>query len=84
MTREIVRYAFEIIGLDALVSFTIPRNLRSRRVMDKLGMTHHPADDFDHPNWPRATLCAAMFYTSCSAQSLNNAHHGRSGDGYWM
>ena len=51
-SREIVRYAFEIIGLDALVSFTVPSNLRSRRVMDKLGMTHNPVDDFDHPKLP--------------------------------
>jgi RimJ/RimL family protein N-acetyltransferase len=47
--REIVRQAFEVIGLQELVSFTVPANLRSRRVMEKLGMTHDPADDFDHP-----------------------------------
>jgi len=51
-SREIVRYAFEIIGLHELVSFTVPANLRSRRVMEKLGMTHNPSDDFDHPNLP--------------------------------
>ena len=50
--QEIARYAFEEIGLEALVSFTVPGNLRSRRVMEKLGMTHSPAEDFDHPNLP--------------------------------
>src|SRR3954465_11830138 len=35
-----------------IVSFTTERNLRSRRVMEKLGMTHDPADDFDHPRLP--------------------------------
>jgi len=50
--REIIRYAFEILSLDALVSFTVPANLKSRRVMEKLGMTRDPADDFDHPNLP--------------------------------
>lgn len=50
--REMVRYASEEIGLEALVSFTVPGNLRSRRVMEKLGMTHNPSDDFDHPVWP--------------------------------
>lgn len=49
----IVRYAFEIMGLEALVSFTVPGNLRSRRVMEKLGMTRNPADDFDHPVLPQ-------------------------------
>lgn len=27
-------------------------NTRSIRVMERLGMTHHPADDFDHPRLP--------------------------------
>ncbi len=35
-----------------VVSFTTERNYRSRRVMEKLGMTHDPADDFDHPRIP--------------------------------
>ncbi|HTU44534.1 MAG TPA: GNAT family N-acetyltransferase [Bryobacteraceae bacterium] len=50
--REMVRYAFDVIGLKGLVSFTMPRNTRSRRVMEKLGMTHDPADDFEHPRLP--------------------------------
>jgi RimJ/RimL family protein N-acetyltransferase len=50
--REIVRYAFDVLGLPSLVSFTVPANLRSRRVMEKIGMIHNPADDFDHPNLP--------------------------------
>jgi RimJ/RimL family protein N-acetyltransferase len=40
------------LGLSELVSFTVPGNLRSRRVMEKLGMTHDPAEDFDHPDFP--------------------------------
>ena len=47
--REIVRQAFETLGLEELVSFTVPANVRSRRVMEKLGMTHDPLDDFNHP-----------------------------------
>jgi RimJ/RimL family protein N-acetyltransferase len=50
--RAVVRYAFEELGLDSIVSFTVPENLRSRRVMEKLGMTHDPNDDFDHPRLP--------------------------------
>jgi RimJ/RimL family protein N-acetyltransferase len=51
-SREMVRYAFDILGLPSLVSFTVADNVRSRHVMEKLGMTHDPADDFDHPNRP--------------------------------
>ena len=51
--REVVRYAFNVLGLRELVSFTAPANIRSRRVMEKLGMTHDPVDDFDHPKLPK-------------------------------
>jgi RimJ/RimL family protein N-acetyltransferase len=50
--RAVVRHAFETAGLTSLVSFTVPQNLRSRRVMEKLGMVHDPSDDFDHPRLP--------------------------------
>jgi len=45
-------FGFNTVGLCELVSFTVPANLRSRRVMEKLGMQHDPADDFDHPKLP--------------------------------
>ena len=48
--RAVVRHAFDVLGIDALVSFTVPANMRSRRVMEKIGMTHDSSDDFDHPN----------------------------------
>jgi len=50
--RAVLRYAFDELRLDEVVSFTVPANLASRRVMEKLGMTHDPADDFDHPRLP--------------------------------
>ena len=50
--RAVVRYAFETLRLQEIVSFTVPANTRSRRVMEKLGMTHDPSDDFDHPGLP--------------------------------
>lgn len=48
--REALRYGFEDLGLREIVSFTTTANVRSRRVMEKLGMRHDPADDFDHPS----------------------------------
>ncbi|MGD0732556.1 MAG: GNAT family N-acetyltransferase [Terracidiphilus sp.] len=50
--RAVLRYAFEDLGLDSVVSFTVPQNIRSIRVMERLGMTHDPDDDFDHPRLP--------------------------------
>jgi RimJ/RimL family protein N-acetyltransferase len=42
-------YGFNVLGLQSLVAFTVPANLPSRRVMEKIGMAHDPKDDFDHP-----------------------------------
>jgi RimJ/RimL family protein N-acetyltransferase len=50
--RKTLRFAFEEVGLEEVVSFTVPVNLRSRRVMEKIGMTHDPLEDFDHPQLP--------------------------------
>lgn len=50
--REVLRHAFLDLGLGEVLSWTVPSNLRSRRVMEKLGMTHDPEDDFDHSNLP--------------------------------
>jgi ribosomal-protein-alanine N-acetyltransferase len=50
--RAVLRYAFEAIGLGSVVSMTSRHNLRSRRVMERLGMTHNSQDDFDHPRLP--------------------------------
>jgi len=47
--RAVLAFGFEQLHLAEIVSFTVPSNLRSRRVMEQLGMTHNPADDFDHP-----------------------------------
>jgi len=47
--RAVLRFAFERAGLPEVLSFTAPVNVASRRVMEKLGMRHDPADDFDHP-----------------------------------
>lgn len=50
--RAAVAYAFDELELPELVSMTTVANVRSRAVMERLGMTRNPADDFDHPNVP--------------------------------
>jgi RimJ/RimL family protein N-acetyltransferase len=47
-----VEFAFETLGLDEIVSFTTTLNNRSRGVMERLGMTHDPKGNFDHPGIP--------------------------------
>jgi len=50
--REVLRYGFEDVGLNDVVSFTVPANVRSRAVMERLGMVRNTLDDFDHPGLP--------------------------------
>ncbi|MGO4257447.1 GNAT family N-acetyltransferase [Marmoricola sp. RAF53] len=47
--RTVLTHAFEDLGLPEVVSFTAAVNLRSRAVMERIGLTRDPADDFDHP-----------------------------------
>lgn len=50
--RAALRFGFEEAGLREIVAFTVPANTRSRRVMERIGMSHDAADDFDHPSLP--------------------------------
>lgn len=50
--RAALAFGFEDVGLTEIVSFTVPDNFRSRRVMERIGMHHDPDDDFDHPRVP--------------------------------
>jgi RimJ/RimL family protein N-acetyltransferase len=63
--REALRVGFEEVGLDEIVSFTVPQNVRSRRVMERIGLRRDAVGDFDHPRvdpvaYPH--LVAHVFY----------------------
>ncbi len=47
--RAALEAGFTQLGLDEIVSLAVPANTRSRRVMERIDMTHDAADDFDHP-----------------------------------
>jgi len=49
---EALKYGFETLNLNEIVSITAVKNDRSRGVMKKIGMHHDPVDDFDHPKVP--------------------------------
>lgn len=44
-----IEYGFDNLKLNEIVAFTTVHNLPSQKVMIRLGMTHDPKDDFDHP-----------------------------------
>jgi RimJ/RimL family protein N-acetyltransferase len=50
--RAVLTFGFHQLSLPEIVSFTVPHNHRSRRVMEKIVMHHDPKDDFDHPGLP--------------------------------
>ena len=50
--KTALRYGFEVLRLEKIVSFTAIQNKRSQNVMEKIGLHHNPADNFDHPRLP--------------------------------
>ncbi len=70
--REILRFSFETLALDEVVSFTATCNRRSMALMQRLGMTHDPADDFNHPALtPGHRLERHVLYRLGRAQWMN-------------
>jgi RimJ/RimL family protein N-acetyltransferase len=63
--RAALTYAFGVLELPEVVSFTSTTNVRSQAVMRRIGMTHDPADDFDHPRVPPGPLRRHVLYRIC-------------------
>jgi RimJ/RimL family protein N-acetyltransferase len=51
--RASLDFGFNELGLAEIISFTATENLRSQAVMQRIGMTHRPDRDFDHPSLPK-------------------------------
>ena len=47
--KAVLHYAFTELNLIEIISFTVAANIKSRRVMEKIGLHHSENDDFDHP-----------------------------------
>jgi RimJ/RimL family protein N-acetyltransferase len=58
--RGALDYGFD--KLSEIVALTVPANQRSRRVMKRLGTSHSPEDDFDHPRVPDGPLKRHVLY----------------------
>lgn len=52
--KAALSYGFTTLHLPEIVSFTPVENMRSRQVMEKLGMHRDARDDFDHPTLPES------------------------------
>lgn len=49
---KVMQYSFQTLKLRELVSFTTAKNQRSRKLMERLGMTRRTEDNFEHPKLP--------------------------------
>jgi ribosomal-protein-alanine N-acetyltransferase len=68
---ECLRFAFDEVGLDEVISFTAVSNAKSRRVMEKIGLRRDPEGDFDHPGVPDGSpLKPHVLYR------ISRVHHG--------
>jgi RimJ/RimL family protein N-acetyltransferase len=67
-----VAFGFDQLTLDEIVSMTAAVNERSRRVMERLGMTHEEADDFDHPSVSTGPLRRHVLYRLKPLQASQN------------
>jgi RimJ/RimL family protein N-acetyltransferase len=50
--RAVLTHGFDVLALEEVVSFTVVANARSRRVMERIGMTRREEEDFEHPRLP--------------------------------
>jgi RimJ/RimL family protein N-acetyltransferase len=55
-------YGFDTMGLPEIVAVTMARNQRSRAVMQRIGMTTDPAEDFDDPDVQKGPLRRHVVY----------------------
>lgn len=50
--KQAINYGFSKVGLEEIVSYTTPPNLRSIRLMERLGFERDYQGDFNHPAVP--------------------------------
>src|SRR5688572_5829458 len=48
--RAALEFGFKQLQLDEIISYTVPANTRSRRVMERIGMNYDAHGDFEHPS----------------------------------
>ena len=66
--RACLDYGFSTVGVSEVLSFTAVQNQRSRAVMERIGMTHDAAGDFNHPRLPGHPLERHVLYRISTEQ----------------
>ena len=80
--RAALDFGFEVAGLDEIVAFTTERNVRSRRMMERIGMTRDARDDFEHPSVPLGNpLRPHVLYRIGSPTAGRHAQQAHRADG---
>jgi len=76
--KAAIKYGFEKLGLEEIVSFTAEQNHRSISVMKRIGMHHDPSDDFDHPSLPiKDRLCRHVLYRVHATEWMERLNDNR-------
>ena len=74
-----LRYGFETLKLKEIVSFTAVQNMKSRAVMERIGMHHDAEDDFDHPRLPEGhPLRRHVLYRIRASEWQKRTHRSQS------
>lgn len=61
--QQALSFGFEVLKLEEMVSFTATTNVRSWRLMERLGFERDASGDFDHPAIPQGhVLCRHVLY----------------------
>ncbi len=69
----VLEYAFKGLKLPQIVAFTVPDNLKSRKVMEKIGMTRDLEGDFLHPKVDHQHPLARHFLYRINNPYLNRS-----------
>jgi RimJ/RimL family protein N-acetyltransferase len=76
--RPVLAFATDTLRLAEIVSYTAPANVRSIRVMERLGLQRDERDDFDHPLVPEGhPLRRHVLYRTVTASAEQGAELGR-------
>ena len=68
-------FGFDVLGLSDLLAYTAVGNVRSRRVMERLGMRRDPAEDFSHPKLTSGhPLAPHVLYRAHARGDISSAH----------
>ncbi len=70
-STAVLNFAARELKLKEVCAVAVKENLKSRRVMDKLGFSYEPSEDFDHPKMSAKHLKAHVLYR----KMLSNLGH---------